>query len=103
MHTPLDRYYFIHSVTVAAFQGISGNGKPLYANPVKRAARIEPRTEIVKNPQGVEVVARGFVLFPAGYRAPAGSKISFEGTEYSLISLEPIFGWEEDHVEGWLE
>lgn len=99
----MDRSYFVHNVSVSSLLGISGNGNNVYSDPVNQIARIEPRTEIVKNPQGVEIVARGFVLLPAKTRYAPGSKIVYDGITYKLISSEPVYAWEEDHVEGWLE
>ena len=96
-------FAFKQTVIVQPYKGLTGTGKPIYAEPIEMKCRIEPSTRKVIDAKGNEVIASGFIMLTAGTRLEAGSIIVWEGVRYSLIKLAPQYTFEESHVEGWLK
>ena len=96
-------FLFVHTATVTPLVGSSGTGKPLYGASYPIKCRIEPRNEKILDAEGEEVLARGRIYMTAGTRLALGSLIEWEGIPYSLIGIQPEFGYTENHVKGWFQ
>lgn len=96
-------FSFIHEAVIEEFKGVSGSGKPIYAEPVTMKCRIQPRIKRITDAKGNEVVAGGRIMFTAGTRLSTGTKITYESRTYELITLAPAFSMSESHVEGWFK
>lgn len=94
------------SVTVTELAGQSPSGKPIEKTPVTLSCRIEPSVRRIADSLGNEVVAGGYIMFPAGTRFAAGSTVEWERVKRTIIKIEPVFLAAEDyetHVEGWFK
>ena len=96
-------FAFIHTATVRKWTGFDLNA-PTYASPVTIKCRVELEQKKVKR-QGTsggavqEVIASGTVFMPAGTRMEPDSTITWDGRTFTVLSVEPIFGFVETHVE----
>lgn len=92
-------FTFLHSCTVRPWlrQGVEG---PVYGDATAYRCRVE-LGERKARPHGAaqEVVAAGTIFFPSGARFPPESQITFDGRTFSALSVEPIYGFFETHVE----
>lgn len=92
------------TVTVKERNGVGPSGKPIEGSTVTLKCRIEPTIKRIIDGAGIEVIAGGYIMFPAGTRFATGSFLEWEGIERRSIKIEPVFLAAENyesHVEGW--
>lgn len=96
-------FAFIHTASVRKWTGYGMNA-PTYAAAETVKCRVELEQRKVKR-QGTaggavqEVIASGTVFMPAGTRMEPDSLITWDGRTFTVLSVEPIFGFAETHVE----
>lgn len=96
-------FAFIHTATVRKWTGFDINA-PTYASAITVKCRVELEQKKVKRLSTAggaaqEVIASGTVFMPAGTRMEPDSLITWDGHTFSVLSVEPIFGFAETHVE----
>lgn len=89
-------------VIIKEYAGTNGEGESLYLEGYAIKVRIETGHFRAFDNHGKEFTARGKVFFGKGVFIPIGSKVEFEGNEYTLAGLTKIFGFGEHHAEGIL-
>ncbi|GHU54511.1 hypothetical protein AGMMS49975_15010 [Clostridia bacterium] len=95
--------YLVQEATLCEYLYGTGNSGAKYGESYVIRCRIQPQSRKMTDNKGVEIVASGMIFLPKGTEIPLGSKITYKGKEYKLISLESCFSMEENHVEGWLK
>lgn len=90
----------IHTVTIHEYMGVDVGGAK-YGAPKTMRCRVELGARKTKRigEAAQEVIASGMIFFAAGTRIPPESRIEWEGRTFSVLSLEPVFGFRESHVE----
>jgi hypothetical protein len=98
-----------HTAAVEKYEGTTGRGEKLYAAPIFVKCRIQPKVTKQVTQTGEFVLTSAMIFFDGKEAAliaeeiPAGSRITLESAEYSLLSLEKAYGFREvHHLEGWL-
>lgn len=99
---------WMHTTEVVVSEPVSQSpsGKPIEKPPVILKCRIEPSVRKITDNTGNEVVAGGYIMFPAGTRFATGSTVEWEGVKHKLIKCEPVHLASENHethVEGWFK
>lgn len=90
----------IHTVELRRFSGVDVGGAK-YDPPVTLRCRVELGSKKAKRmgDTAQEVIASGLLFFEAGTRMEPESRIKWEGRDFSVLSVEPVFGFRESHVE----
>lgn len=72
--------FWVHEITVEAFEGTSGYGKPIYANPVTVVCFIDDRRRLVRDINGDQVVSETTIAVGSTVPSiPVQSKITLPG------------------------
>ncbi|GHU57382.1 hypothetical protein AGMMS49975_22890 [Clostridia bacterium] len=92
------------TATVREYLGTTGNGEKKYGEHYEIKCRIEPKNARITDKNGQQIITSGKIFLKKGTRIPEGSKITYDNSEYTLISTKPeyapILG--EHHASGWL-
>lgn len=84
--------YLRQEVSVEALSGTDSYGQPTYSAATSVMARYEARATLVRDPQGQQVISSARVFLPASAAAPVGSRVTYAGATYRVLSLETAEG-----------
>lgn len=92
----------IHTITIKEYQGDGPYG-PSYGNPYTVQCYFEKKHELVRDSNGQEIVSSARAFMHPNYEPPPKSIVTFEGTDYEVISSarfdNPIAGAKPHHTE----
>lgn len=79
------------TATIEKYEG-SGAYGPSYTDPVEYDCRFEPQQKKVTNENGEEIVSNGTFYFGPDVDVNIKSLITYEGTEYEAVQINPVQG-----------
>jgi len=80
--------YLKQSITLERRSGSNDYGESTYAAGVTLSARVEQRTQLVRNSEGEQVVSQARVFLPAGSDCNPHDKITYSGQTYHVLAVD---------------
>lgn len=87
----LPAFLFCHKAKAKPYIGSSAYG-PVYGNTFQTKCRIESYRKMVRDREGVEVVAEARAFFPPEVDLPPESIVTWEGRDYTVIEARKQYG-----------
>lgn len=102
---PIPKRLLIHSATLKTPNGVDAWQNTTYQDQAISHVRVEPCSKIVQTKDNTEVQLTSLLIYDCRNSSPAGitfevqQKIKWNGTEYTIVSPEPLY--DESKLHHW--